>query len=113
MTAPVAALDLFRIRFAAALPARDAARLAAASGMIIGGVDDEDEAKEMPGSGFFGPDGGRVALTLTRLGPRRWELEAFTHHPDGYDADAVRACHQRILTLLPEIASRWEELPVR
>jgi hypothetical protein len=96
---------LFDFRFTADLDGHHVRLLRDATGLRIG--DTDDLSKDTPGKGQIVPG---VNLHLWRPGdePNDWQLDATTRE-DAYDLEAVTACRQRLLKVLPQIAQSWEE----
>ena len=105
------ATHLFEFHFRAPLNDDNQILLERATGMTISFADYGNS----PGRGYLGPR-ERVAIYLDEFGgpgrdPDSWFIEAWTHHPDDYDREAVDEVAQKIRQVLPQIAEWWEEVP--
>ena len=107
----MSATDLFQFHFKAPLNHEVRALLEKTTGMKIRFSD----YGNTPGQGYI-DDQKNVPIFFDEWGgedrdPDLWLIEAWTHHPDDYDPEAVEEVAQRIRQVLPDIAEWWEEVP--
>ncbi len=100
--------DLFRFEFASPLTRPQIEVLKSATGMRIG--DTRNPYKDTPGKGRVA---GNVQMYLGRdQHDGEWHIIAFSPDMRGVDMDAVAALRQRLMDVLPTIATEWKDVNV-